>query len=184
MTKVTTLKNRIVNEIAPALKEKLGKKTTMAVPKITKIVVNVGIGRFKEDKKAVEEIVKNVVLLSGQKPVVSRARMAISNFKLRAGQPVGICTTLRGENMYHFLNKFINVICPRIRDFRGFSERSFDGNGNLSIGIREHTVFPEVPPADANKIHGLQITFHTSATNDADALGLFRSLSFPFRKQS
>jgi large subunit ribosomal protein L5 len=86
--------------------------------------------------------------------------------------------------MYHFLNKFINVICPRIRDFRGFSERSFDGNGNLSIGIREHTVFPEVPPADANKIHGLQITFHTSATNDADALELFKSLSFPFRKQS
>lgn len=178
----TTLQEQITKQVTPALQKELGLSTIAAVPRITKIVINVGIGKFKEDKKQVAEIAKNITAITGQKAVVTKAKKAISNFKLRAGMPVGVKVTLRGASMYHFLNKLVNVICPRIRDFRGFSPKSFDGQGNVSIGIKEHTVFPEVNPVDANKVHGVQITIHTDSNNDEHALALLRAIKFPFKK--
>ncbi|PIQ77934.1 50S ribosomal protein L5 [Candidatus Peregrinibacteria bacterium CG11_big_fil_rev_8_21_14_0_20_41_10] len=182
MAEAIALHQRFKKEILPELQKKLNKSTVAAVPQVTKVVLNVGIGRFKEDKKMVAEIVENMTAIAGQKPILNKSRKAISNFKLRIGMPVGIKVTLRGEKMYNFLNKLINVVFPRIRDFRGFSEKSFDGNGNLSIGIKEHTVFPEVLQVDSTRIHGVQITIHTTATNDADAHELMKLFKFPFRK--
>lgn len=182
MANASTLQDQYKQEIVPSLQKELGKSAAIAVPRITKIVVNVGTGKFKEDKKMVQEIADNLAAMTGQKAIIVKSKKAISNFKLRIGMPVGVQVTLRGQRMYHFLNKLINVIFPRIRDFRGFSERSFDGNGNLSVGVREHTVFPEVSPVDANNLHGVQITIHTTSQSNEDAEKLLRAFGFPFRK--
>lgn len=166
----------------PELKKDLSLKSSMAIPKVTKVVINVGVGSFKEDKKKVQKIAEDIAQITGQKAIINKSKQAISNFKLRIGQPVGIQVTLRGERMYHFLNKLINVIFPRIRDFQGFAKKSMDGNGNLNIGIKEHTIFPEVTEVDASQIYGLQITLHTSATNNEDAIALLKKMKFPFKK--
>lgn len=183
MTKVLSLKEKFQKEIAPELKKQLKLKNINAVPKLAKIVINVGIGKMLAGGKDFSDVEKNVTMLAGQKPVIAKAKKAISNFKLRQGMPVGIHVTLRGQRMYDFVYKFVNVVLPRTRDFRGVSPRSFDGKGNYSIAIKEHTVFPEINPDDIIKQHGLQLTFVTTAKNNDDALILFKTLGFPFQEK-
>lgn len=168
-------------KLAPALCQKLGVKNIYAVPRITAVHINVGIGKYVTEGKDPEDVIKNVALIIGQKPVMTRSRKAISNFKLKLNMPSGIVATLRGKRMYDFLNKLINVVFPRIRDFRGISKKAFDGCGNYSIGIREHTVFPEIQSEDVSKIHGMQITIQTNAKNDGEALELLKAFGFPFK---
>lgn len=183
MSKVMNFKTRFTEEIAPELKKTLGEKNTMAVPKITKVTLNCGIGTYvKSHNKDFTSIVDNIAAITGQKPVIRKAKKAISNFKLREKEPVGISVTLRGKRMYDFLNKLINIVFPRVRDFRGLSPKAFDGNGNYSIGFREHTVFPEISPDDVMKLHGLQVNIATTAKNDADGLELLKAMGFPFKK--
>ncbi|MBI5413716.1 50S ribosomal protein L5 [Candidatus Peregrinibacteria bacterium] len=168
-------------EIVPALCKTLGLKNVNAAPKLKAIVVNVGVGSAVAAGKDHEEVVKNVQAITGQKPIVTRSKKAISNFKLKINMPSGVVVTLRGKRMYEFLNKLVNVTFPRIRDFRGVSRKSFDGHGNYSIGIREHIVFPEIQTDDVSKTHGVQITIKTSAKNDNEALELLKAFGFPFK---
>lgn len=169
--------------ILPALKKELGKKNPMAVPQLKCIKVHVGIGSIMtRGNKDYENVIANVAAITGQKPVVTKAKKAISNFKTRIGLPTGVVTTLRGQRMFDFLNKFINVVMPRIRDFRGVSRRAFDEEGNYSVGLKEHTVFPEINPDDIEKSHGVQITIVTSAKDKNEGFALLTALGFPFKK--
>lgn len=158
-------------------------KNIMAEPKITKVTINVGIGTYvKAHNKDFSNIVENIMAISGQKPIVTKAKKAVSNFKLREKEPTGIKVTLRGKRMEDFVTKLINVVFPRVRDFRGLSPKAFDGNGNYSIGFREHTVFPEISPDDVMKLHGLQVNIITNAKNDESGLELLKTMGFPFKK--
>lgn len=177
------LKDKYVKEIAPALQKSLKIKNINAVPKITKVVINVGIGKMLAGGKDYSEVEENIKLISGQKPMIARSTKAISNFKLRENMPVGIYVTLRGQKMYDFVSKFVNVTLPRTRDFRGISPKSFDGKGNYSLAMREHTVFPEINPDDIVKLHGLQITFVTSAKTNDEAFQLLKAMGFPFTEK-
>ena len=169
--------------ILPALKKELGKKNPMAVPQLKCIKVHVGIGSIMtRGNKDYENVIANVTAITGQKPIVTKAKKAISNFKTRIGLPTGVVITLRGPRMYDFLNKFINVVMPRIRDFRGVSRRAFDEEGNYSLGLKEHTVFPEINPDDIEKSHGVQITIVTSAKDKNEGFALLTALGFPFKK--
>jgi large subunit ribosomal protein L5 len=169
-------------EVVPKLKEALKVKNLHAVPRVKAVRINVGIGSYVAQGKDHEDIVKNVEFITGQKPVVTRSRKAISNFKLKINTPAGVVVTLRGKRMYDFLTKLIHVVFPRIRDFRGISKKSFDGHGNYSIGIREHTVFPEIQDEDVSKIHGIQITIQTDAHDNKKAYELLKAFGFPFKK--
>ena len=177
-----SLQQTYVEEIVPQLMKKLAVKNTNAVPKIKAVRINVGIGSYVVAGKDPEEVVKNITMISGQKPVVTHSKKAISNFKLKVNMASGVVVTLRGKRMYDFINKLVNVVFPRIRDFRGISKKSFDGHGNYSIGIREHTVFPEIQAEDVSKIHGLQVTIQTTAKNDKSAYELLHAFGFPFIK--
>ena len=180
---VKPLQVQFKETIAPKLQEELGIKNVMAVPKVEKITINVGIGTYiKSQGKDFSNIVENIAAITGQKPVVKHATKSVSNFKLREGQPVGLAVTLRGEKMYHFLSKLVNIVFPRVRDFRGLSKKAFDRQGNYSIGFKEHVVFPEISPDDVMKLHGLQINIQTSAKNAEDGLALLTALGFPFKK--
>lgn len=171
------------NEILPKLKEELKAKNVMSLPKIQKISINIGIGSYiTKHGKDFEHIVENTKKITGQKPVITKAKKAISNFKLRENAPVGIIVTLRGKRMYDFLNKLINIVFPRVRDFRGLSPKSFDGQGNYSVGFKEHTVFPEISPDDVMKLHGIEINITTSAKTNEQGLALLKAMGFPFRK--
>lgn len=182
MSKVTFAENYQKN-ILPALKKELGKKNSMAVPMVKAVKVHVGIGSIMtRGNKDYDNVIANVAAITGQKPIVTKAKKAISNFKTRIGLPVGVVTTLRGKRMMDFINKFINVVLPRVRDFRGISRRSFDENGSYSLGLREHTVFPEINPDDIEKAHGVQITIVTSARSKDDGYALLSALGFPFKK--
>lgn len=181
-TKMPALKETFRKQLAPALQQKLGLENLNAVPKIKCVKINVGIGSYVTAGKDYEEVVKNITAISGQKPVVVKAKKAISNFKLKIGMPTGVTVTLRGKRMYDFLTKLINVVFPRIRDFRGLSKKSFDGRGNYSVGIREHVVFPEISAEDVSKIHGVQITVVTNACNNKYGFELLNALGFPFKK--
>ena len=176
-----TILQKYREEIVPSLCKTLGVKNPHAVPKIKAIVVNVGIGSAVAAGKDHEEVVKNIQTITGQKPIVTRSKKAISNFKLKINMPSGVVVTLRGRRMYEFLNKLINVTFPRIRDFRGVSRKSFDGHGNYSIGIREHTVFPEIQTDDVSKTHGVQVTIKTNAKSDKEAFELLKAFGFPFK---
>ncbi|MFA6992931.1 MAG: 50S ribosomal protein L5 [Candidatus Gracilibacteria bacterium] len=181
--KAVDLKTRFNKEIASQLMKDLGVKNAMAIPKLVKVVVNVGVGSYtKKHSKDFSHMTENLTAITGQKPVTSTARKAISNFKLRENDPVGIRVTLRGKRMYDFINKLVNIVFPRVRDFRGISAKAFDKKGNYSLGITEHTVFPEVAPDDLTKIHGLQVTIITSAENNEQGLALLKALGFPFKK--
>lgn len=169
-------------QIVPQLMKEMGIKNPMAVPKITAVNINVGIGSHVAAGKDHEEIVKNIIAISGQKPIVPKSKKAISNFKLKINMPSGVVVTLHGKRMYDFLTKLVHVVFPRIRDFRGISSKSFDGRGNYSLGLREHTIFPEIRTEDVNKTHGLQITIQTTAKKNADALKLLKAFGFPFKK--
>lgn len=172
-------------EILPGLKNRFGYKNDMAVPKLSKISVNVGVGSATQDPKILESISKDVEEIVGQKPVITKAKKSVSNFKLREGMKIGCKVTLRKNRMYEFLDRLINISIPGIRDFRGISDKSFDGNGNFTLGIKEHVIFPETNIDKVNKIFGMDITFVTTAKTDDEAYELLKSFGMPFvRKQT
>lgn len=178
---MSNLKERYQTEIVSKLQKELGYANVMRVPKITKITLNMGVGAAAQDKKAIEGAVKDMTAIAGQKPVVTKARKSIAGFKIREGWPIGCKVTLRGHKMYEFLERLIEIAIPRIRDFRGFSNKSFDGRGNYSLGIKEQIVFPEIEYDKIEKIRGMDITITTTAeTNDA-AAALLRAFGFPLR---
>ena len=178
------LKEFYKKEIVPNLMKKYNYKSVMQVPKLEKISLNMGIGDATTDLKLLNSAVNELELISGQRPVVTRAKKAISNFKLRAGMPIGCKVTLRSNIMYEFLDRFINISAPRIRDFRGFSDKSFDGRGNYSIGIKEQIIFPEIDVDKVSRISGLDITFCIKAKNDEEAKALLAEFGFPFTKRT
>lgn len=167
-------------QIAPALMQKFGYKSVMQIPKLEKIVLNVGCGDARENPKAIESTVNDLTLITGQKPVVTKARKSVANFKLREGMNIGVKVTLRGERMYEFLDRFFNVALPRVRDFRGISANSFDGRGNYSVGIKEQLIFPEIEYDKVDKIRGMDIVVVTTAKTDEEARELLTLLGAPF----
>ncbi|MCM8765875.1 MAG: 50S ribosomal protein L5 [Candidatus Omnitrophica bacterium] len=169
-------------EIVPALKEELGYKNPLQVPRLEKVVINMGVGEGAHDIKVIEEAMQSLALISGQKPVMTRARKSISNFKIKKGDPVGCKVTLRRERMYEFLDRFINVALPRIRDFRGLSPHGFDENGNYSLGINEYTVFPEIEYDKVQHILGMDITIVVKAKDRRESFLLLKHLGMPFRE--
>jgi large subunit ribosomal protein L5 len=171
------------SEIIPALKKELGAKNVMAVPKLKSVKINVGIGSITKNTKDFSDVIENVSKITGQKPVITKSKIAISNFKLRENMPVGIVTTLRGKNMYEFIYRLVNVALPRVRDFRGLSPKAFDGKGNYSIGLKEALVFPEINPDNVLNVHGLQVTIVTTAKNDEEGFALLKKIGFPFKKE-
>jgi len=179
---MSVLANEYKEEILPQLVEKFDYNNVMEAPKLEKIVINVGLGDAKEDTKLLDTVVDEIARITGQSPTVTRAKKSIANFKIREGMPVGIKVTLRGEQMFEFLYKLINVSMPRIRDFRGVSPKSFDGRGNYSLGISEHTVFPEINIDDVDNVHGMEITIVTSAETDEEAFELLSIMGMPFKK--
>lgn len=177
------LKEFYKKEVIPTLMKKYNFKSIMQAPRLEKISLNMGIGDAATDLKLLQSAVNELELISGQRPVVTRAKKAISNFKLRAGMPIGCKVTLRSNNMYEFLDRFINIAAPRIRDFRGFSDKSFDGRGNYSIGIKEQIIFLEIDVDKVSRISGLDVTFCIKARNDEEAKALLTEFGFPFTKR-
>ncbi len=169
-------------QVAPALMKKFNFKSIMEVPKLQKICVNIGVGQATQDQKLLQDSINELELITGQRPVIAKAKKAISNFKLRAGMPIGCMVTLRRARMYEFLDRFINITSPRIRDFRGFNDKSFDGRGNYSIGIKEQIIFPEIDVDKVNHISGLDITFVMKSKSDEESRALLSEFGFPFRK--
>jgi large subunit ribosomal protein L5 len=165
----------------PKLTEEFGFENVHEIPRLLKIVVNVGVGEAAKDQKLLDSVVEELGTITGQKPMVNRARQSISNFGLREGMPVGVSVTLRGERMWYFLDRLISTAMPRIRDFRGLNTRSFDGRGNYTLGVKEQIIFPEITFDDVRKIHGMDITFVTSTDKDDEGFALLRELGFPFR---
>lgn len=180
---MTNLKEKYNKEVIPTLKKKLGYKNTMAVPQIEKVTINVGAGRAIQDAKFLDVVKNTLERITGQKPVFTKSRKSISNFKIRAGMTVGIKVTLRGERMYDFLTKLINISLPRVRDFRGISQKSVNEQGNLNIGFIEHTVFPEIHPDEVEVVHGLEVNISTTAKTKEEGLSLFTLLGFPFQEE-
>ena len=174
------LKETFNKELLPQLKEKLGIDNVMAVPKLTKVVINMGVGEALTDKKHLESAVNDLESIAGQKAVITKAKKSVATFKLREGWPVGCKVTLRGDRMYDFIERLVNIAIPRERDFRGLSIKSFDGQGNYSMGIKEHIIFPEIDYDKVQKIRGMDISITTSAKNDEEGLSLLKELNFPF----
>ncbi|NMM49423.1 50S ribosomal protein L5 [Marinigracilibium pacificum] len=174
------LKDKYLNEISPALKEKFQYKSVMQVPKITKICINKGIGAAVADKKLVDVGVEELTAITGQKAVATIAKNSVSNFKLREGMPIGAKVTLRGERMYEFLDRLLNIALPRVRDFRGVSDKGFDGRGNYTLGVKEQIIFPEISIDQVKKINGMDITFVTTAETDEECYELLKALGMPF----
>ena len=170
-------------EIVSTMMSEFGYQNTMRVPRIRKVTLNIGLGEALTNGRAMEAAVQDLTTISGQKPVITRAKKSIANFKLREGNQIGTSVTLRGARMYHFLDRLVNTALPRIRDFRGISRRGFDGRGNFSIGIREQIIFPEIDYNQIDRIRGLQVTIGTSATNDSEALRLLELFGMPFVSQ-
>ena len=168
------------NQIKQELKSKLGLKNIFEVPKIKKIILNIGVGEGKDDSKLIDKALEDLTLISGQKAVKTISKKAISGFKIRAGMPLGVKVTLRNKIMYEFLDRLVNIAIPRIRDFRGLNLKSFDGNGNFSMGIKEHVIFPEINFDKVDKVRGMDITICTSAKNNKEALELLKSFNMPF----
>lgn len=179
------LKEKYLKEIVPKLKEEFGIKNDLAVPKITKIVINVGTGDAKDNPEIIEKVAENLVALSGQKPLATKAKIAVSGFKLSKGAKIGVMVTLRGRRMYEFLDKLINIVLPKVRDFRGVSGESFDSQGNYSLGMREQALFPEVSFKNTNiggKIRGLEISIISTAKSKEQGKKLLELLGMPFKK--
>mgnify|MGYP000858287268 FL=1 len=176
------LKELYYKEIVPALMEKFQYKNIMEVPKLEKVVVNMGVGDAKENPRFLESAIEDLSLITGQRPIVTQAKKSISNFKLRQGMKIGAKVTLRGDRMYEFVDKLLNVALPRVRDFRGVSEKSFDGRGNYSLGIREQLIFPEIDYDKVEKVRGMDIAFVTTAKTDEEAREFLRLLGMPFAK--
>lgn len=178
----TRLREQYKNETKKALVEKFGYENPMEVPALSKITINIGLGEAKENAKVMETAVKELGLISGQRPVVTRAKKSVANFKVREGMPVGTKVTLRGDKMYEFADKFFNIALPRVRDFKGVSKNSFDGRGNYSMGVKEQLIFPEIVYDDVDLIKGMNIVFTTTANTDEEAAELLRLLGMPFEK--
>ncbi|MEX0609674.1 MAG: 50S ribosomal protein L5 [Balneolaceae bacterium] len=171
-------------EIRQKLVEEFKYENGMAVPKLEKIVINVGVGEAITDKKALDTVVDNVAMITGQMPVTTKAKKSISNFKLREGMPIGCKVTLRQRIMFEFLDRLINLSLPRTRDFQGVPDKSFDGRGNYTMGIKEHTIFPEIDTDKVSKVHGMDITFVTSAETDEEAYALLKHFGMPFKQRN
>jgi large subunit ribosomal protein L5 len=177
------LREKFEKELKAKLKESLGKRNEMEIPRLEKVVVSVGVGDLKETKESIDKVAAELAHIVGQKPKINLSRKAVSAFKLRIGQPIGLTVTLRGTRMYDFLNKLVNVALPRVRDFRGLPLKSFDGHGNYTVGIKEYPIFPEVHYENISILFGLQVNIKTTAKNDEDAKALLQSLGFPFEKK-
>ena len=169
-------------EIVPAMIEKFGYKNTLAVPRVEKVVVNVGLGEAKENSKAMEACINDITIITGQKPIQTKAKKSVANFKLRAGMPIGVKATLRGQKMYSFLDRVINIALPRVRDFQGVSGEAFDGRGNYTLGIREQIIFPEISYENIDKIRGMNVIIVTTAKTDEEAHELLRLFGMPFKR--
>lgn len=176
------LEEKYIKEVAPALMEKFEYKNVMEIPKLVKIVINMGIGDAKENPKGLEKAVEELETISGQKPVITRARKSVANFKLREGMPIGTKVTLRDDKMFYFMDKLVTVSLPRVRDFRGVSADSFDGRGNYALGIKEQLIFPEIEYDKVDKVRGMDIIFVTTAKTDEEARELIKLLGMPFSK--
>lgn len=176
------LQTKYEKEVMPELKKELGIKNSLAIPTVTKIVVNSGLGEAKTDNTAIEEMVRDIALITGQRPVVTKTKKAISNFKIRKGMDIGVKVTLRRNMMWHFLDRVISIALPRVKDFRGIPAGSFDGAGNYTLGIKEHTIFPEVDATKVSKLRGLQVIICTSAKTNEEAKALLTLLGMPFQK--
>jgi len=175
------LRGRYQKDVVPALMRELGYKNVLAVPRLEKIVLNMGLGEATQNPKILDSAVEELGAISGQRPVVTKAKKAIANFKLREGMPIGAMVTLRGDRMYEFFDRLVNVTLPRVRDFKGVPDRSFDGRGNYSLGLREQVIFPEINLDKVDKIKGLTVVVCTTARSDAEAKSLLRALGMPFR---
>lgn len=176
------LKEKYTNEVVPALMEEFKYSNVMEVPKVEKIIVNMGVGEAKENKKLLDNAMDELALITGQRPIAMRARKSIANFKLREGMPVGAKVTLRGERMYDFLDKLMNISLPRVRDFRGVKATSFDGRGNYALGIKEQLIFPEINYDDVEHIRGMDIVIVTTAETDEEAKKFLELMGMPFKK--
>jgi len=179
---MASLKDYYVSDVAPALMKKFGYKSVMQIPKLDKVVINVGAGEAKDNAKVIDAIMTDLAAITGQKPIVCRAKKSVANFKLREGMPIGVKVTLRSEKMYEFVDKLFNVAFPRVRDFRGISANSFDGKGNYSTGIKEQLIFPEIEYDKIDKVRGMDINFITTANTDEEARELLSLLGAPFIK--
>jgi large subunit ribosomal protein L5 len=179
---VPRLKERYRAEIAGAMREEFGYPNVMQIPTVTKIVVNMGVGEAARDSKLIDGAVKDLSIITGQKPAVARARKSVAQFKLREGMPIGAHVTLRGDRMWEFLDRLLSIALPRIRDFRGLSDRQFDGRGNYTFGLTEQLMFHEINPDQVDRQRGMDVTVVTSATTDAEGRSLLRRLGFPFRE--
>ncbi|BAF58513.1 ribosomal protein L5 [Pelotomaculum thermopropionicum SI] len=178
---VARLKDKYKNEVVPAMMQKFGYKNPMQVPRLEKVVVNMGLGEAIQNSKIIDAAVNDLMTITGQRPVVTKAKRSIAAFKLRAGMSIGAKVTLRGERMYEFVDKLINVALPRVRDFRGISPKSFDGRGNYSLGVREQLIFPEIEYDKIDKVRGMDIIFVTTAKTDEEARELLKLMGMPFR---
>ena len=174
------LQERYEKEVVPAMIEKFGYKNIMEVPKLEKIVINMGVGEARENQKVLEAAVNDLTLISGQKPILTRAKKSVANFKIRENMPLGCMVTLRKAKMYEFADKLVSIALPRVRDFRGVSSKAFDGRGNYSLGIKEQLIFPEIEYDKIDKVRGMDIIFVTSANTDEEARELLRFLGMPF----
>ena len=183
MSYVPRLKKKYLEEVVPALMEQFQYKSIMQVPRVVKVSLNQGVGVATQDKKLVDVAVEEISIITGQKAVATKARKSVSNFKLREHMPIGARVTLRNERMYEFLDRFIHVALPRVRDFRGINDKSFDGRGNYSVGIKEHIIFPEIDIDKVSRITGMDVTIVTTAKTDAEALALLKGLGLPFKNQ-
>jgi large subunit ribosomal protein L5 len=175
------MRDKYRGEVMPALMKRFGYKNPMAVPKIAKIVVNIGMGEASQNVKLLDVAVVELGQIAGQKPIITRAKKSIANFKIRKGMPIGCCVTLRGDRMYEFLDRLCNVVLPRVRDFKGLPQNAFDGRGNYTIGLRDQLVFPEIDYTRVDKIKGMNITFTTTARSDDEGRELLRGLGVPLR---
>ena len=176
------LKERYQKQVLPALKKEFNYKNSMAVPKLEKIVVNMGVGEATQNAKLLDPATTEMTQITGQKPVITRAKKSIAAFRLRAGMPIGLAVTLRGDRMYEFFDRLVNVALPRVRDFRGVSTKSFDGRGNYTLGVKDQLIFPEIDYAKVEKTKGMNISITTTARTDAEGLALLRQMGMPFRQ--
>ena len=175
------LKDRYLNEIAPALQQKFAYTNVMQIPKVDKIVINMGVGEAVQNSKAIDSAVGDLMKITGQKPIVTKAKKSIAAFKLREGMPIGCKVTLRGQRMYEFMDRLLNVALPRVRDFRGISAKAFDGRGNYTLGIKEQLIFPEMEYDKIDKLRGMDVVFVTTAKTDEEARELLRGFGMPYR---
>lgn len=179
---MSRLKEKYLNEVSPALMSKFGYKSVMQLPKVEKIVINMGVGDAVQNSKALDAAVEELTTITGQKPVVTKAKKSIAGFRLREGMPIGAKVTLRGERMYEFLDKLISISLPRVRDFRGVSKKAFDGRGNYTLGVKEQLIFPEIDYDKVSKVRGMDIVIVTTANSDEEARELLTQFGMPFQK--